>query len=115
MGSLAFAAAARAVWAVVKDRDDSQHRLLLPAKLNLAQDPDGLAYRIVKGAVAWESEAVKMHADDAFAAEMAAAEKKLPRRGSERRDAAEWLTVRSRCVLPVAKNMKARQPSAIRW
>jgi hypothetical protein len=92
MGSLAFAAAARAVWAVVKDRDDSQRRLLLPAKLNLAQDPDGLAYRIVKGAVAWESETVKMHADDAFAAEMAATEKKSPHRGSERREAVEWLT-----------------------
>jgi hypothetical protein len=60
--------------------------------LNLAQDPDGLAYRIVKGAVAWESETVKMHADDAFAAEMAATEKKSPHRGSERREAVEWLT-----------------------
>jgi putative DNA primase/helicase len=43
MGSLAFAAAARAVWAIVKDADDPQRRLFLPAKLNLARDPDGLA------------------------------------------------------------------------
>ena len=32
MGSLAFAAAARSVWAVVKDREDKQRRLLLPVK-----------------------------------------------------------------------------------
>ena len=47
MGSLAFAAAARAVWAITKDSDDPERRLFLPAKLNLARDPDGLAYRIV--------------------------------------------------------------------
>ncbi len=46
MGSLAFVAAARAAWAVVKDQDDPQKRLLLPMKNNLAPDVDGLAYRI---------------------------------------------------------------------
>ena len=92
MGSLAFAAAARAVWAIVKDPADPQRRLFLPAKLNLAQDPDGLAYRIADGRVAWETEPVRMHADDAFAAEAAAAEPKQRGRGSsERREAIEWL------------------------
>ena len=70
MGSLAFAAAARAVWTIVKDPNDPQRRLFLPAKLNLAQDPDGLAYRIEDGRVLWEPEPVKMHADDAFAEEL---------------------------------------------
>ena len=51
MGSLAFAAASRAVWAIVKDLNDPQRRLFLPAKLNLAQDPDGMAYRIKEGRV----------------------------------------------------------------
>lgn len=91
MGSLAFAAAARAVWAVIKEQTDPQRRLFLPAKLNLAEDPDGLAYRIVKGGVEWEADPVRMHADDAFAAEAAAAEKRPTRRGSERREAVEWL------------------------
>ena len=90
MGSLAFAAAARAVWAIVKDPDDPQRRLLLPAKLNLAQDPDGLAYRIQEGRVAWETEPVRMHADDAFAAELRAASSPGTR-GTERREAASWL------------------------
>ncbi len=90
MGSLAFAAAARAVWAIVKDPDDSQRRLLLPAKLNLAQDPNGLAYRIQNGRVAWETEPVRMHADDAFTAELRAASSPGTR-GTERREAANWL------------------------
>jgi putative DNA primase/helicase len=90
MGSLAFAAASRAVWAIVKDQTDPQRRLFLPAKLNLAQDPDGLAYRIVDGRVAWETEPVKMHADDAFAAELRAANG-VGHRGAERREASAWL------------------------
>ncbi len=90
MGSLAFAAAARAVWAVVKDANDSQRRLLLPAKLNLAQDPDGMAYRIKEGRVVWEADPVRMHADDAFAAEAQAANTRP--RGKERHEAKEWLS-----------------------
>jgi hypothetical protein len=89
MGSLAFAAAARAVWAIVKDSNEPERRLLLPAKLNLARDPDGLAYRIVDGRVAWEYEPVKMHADEAMAAE--AKEGESGHRGAERREAAAWL------------------------
>jgi putative DNA primase/helicase len=90
MGSLAFAAAARAVWAIVKDQSDSQRRLFLPAKLNLAQDPDGLAYRIKDGRVVWEPDAVRLHADDAFAAEVREANGG-GNRGPERREALEWL------------------------
>jgi hypothetical protein len=90
MGSLAFAAAARAVWAITKDPDDPQRRLLLPAKLNLARDPDGLAYRIEDARVCWEYQPVRMHADDAFAAE-AASEARGSNRGSERQEATAWL------------------------
>src|SRR5258707_1089349 len=35
MGSLAFSAAARAVWGLAQDRDDPERRLLLPIKNNL--------------------------------------------------------------------------------
>ena len=91
MGSLAFTAAARSVWAIVKDTADPQRRLFLPAKMNLARDPDGLAYRITDGQVAWETDSVHMHADDAFAAEAAAAEPRRGRTSNERREAAEWL------------------------
>ncbi len=88
MGSLAFAAAARAVWAIAKDGDDPDRRLFLSAKLNLAKDPDGLAYRIIDARVVWEFDPVKMHADEAFRTEFMD-QPKL--RGSERAEAAEWL------------------------
>jgi putative DNA primase/helicase len=73
MGSLAFAAAARAAWAVSKDKDDPKRRLLLPIKNNIAPDTGGLAYRIeptgVGGCpvVAWEPDPVNVSADDALA------------------------------------------------
>jgi hypothetical protein len=89
MGSLAFAAAARAVWAISKDADDPERRLFLPAKLNLARDPDRLAYRTVDGRVPWEELPVAMPADDAIAIEMR--ERKPALKGSERQEAAEWL------------------------
>ncbi len=47
-GSIAFTAAARAVWAVAKDQADEtgHHRLLLPIKCNLAPDTEGLGYEL---------------------------------------------------------------------
>ena len=64
----------------------------MPAKLNLAQDPDGLAYRLVDGRVVWDAGSVHMHADDAFAAEAAAMESKP--KGVERQEAGDWLRER---------------------
>ncbi len=90
MGSLAFAAAARAVWTICKAPNDPQRRLFLPAKLNLAQDPDGLAYRIEDGRVLWEPDPVKMHADDVFAEEAKSANGR-GNRGSERREATDFI------------------------
>ena len=89
MGSLAFAAASRAVWAIVKDPDDPLRRLFLPAKLNLGEEPAGLAYRVVDGRVEWEPDPVEMHADDAFRAETAGPSK--PDRAAVRESAEEWL------------------------
>jgi hypothetical protein len=45
-GSLAFVAAARSVYAIAKDPDDPEHRLMLPIKVNLAGDMHGLGYKI---------------------------------------------------------------------
>ena len=63
MGSLAYTAAARAVWAVVADPDDEERRLFLPVKNNLAP-ATGLAYRLVDGKVQWEEGAVMVAVDD---------------------------------------------------
>ncbi|MCC6228375.1 MAG: AAA family ATPase [Phycisphaerales bacterium] len=92
MGSLAFAAAARAAWAVSKDKDDPRRRLLLPIKNNIAPDTGGLAYRIeslgVDGCpvVAWEPDPVNVNADDALASDRAEGGGR-----TERDDAADWL------------------------
>lgn len=90
MGSLAFVAAARAVWAVVKDQEDSSKRLMLPIKNNLAADTSGLSYSVVvpHGApcLAWSDQPVTITVDDALAAG-----RDDDPRGSERRDAKAWL------------------------
>lgn len=88
MGSMAFAAAARAVWLVAKSPDDEARRLILPAKMNLAADPTGLAYRLVDGAVCWESEPIRMHADELLALE---ANSKPDTNRNQRDEASEWL------------------------
>lgn len=92
MGSLAFAAAARAVWAIIADPDDRQKRLLLPAKMNLARTPAGLSYVILGNAIAWSAEGVDMHADDAFAKEAAAmTERSKSKRSPAMQQAMDWL------------------------
>jgi hypothetical protein len=73
MGSLAFVAAARAVWAVGPDRAAAGRLLLLPVKCNLAGGVRGMAYRIVPSpqseavpVLAWEAEPVEMTAEEAL-------------------------------------------------
>jgi len=74
MGSLAFVASARAVWAVGPDREAAGRLLFLPVKCNLAAGVTGMAYRIVPSAqseavpvLAWEAEPLEMTAQEAFA------------------------------------------------
>jgi hypothetical protein len=71
MGSLAFAAAARAVWGVVKDKADPDRRLMLPFKNNLGNDKTGLAYSLSDAglgipSVCWEAQPVTTSADEAL-------------------------------------------------
>lgn len=71
-GSLAFVAAARAAFAVAKDKDDLGRRLVLPIKCNLSPDSSGLAYRIGQSSngapvVEWETRPVTITADEALA------------------------------------------------
>jgi KaiC/GvpD/RAD55 family RecA-like ATPase len=76
-GSLAFVAAARAVYIVAKDQTDPSRRLLLPAKNNLGDDKTGYAFRIEPqtlpggietSRVTWEAERVSgVTAEDALA------------------------------------------------
>ena len=122
MGSLAFTAAARAVWAVTKDRDNPGRRLVLPVKNNLAADVLGLAYTIeptgAHGApvVLWGAEPVNVSADDALATEHGDADGH-----TDREQAADWLRdaladgpVRSTALFAEAKENGIAQKTARR-
>jgi RecA-family ATPase len=71
-GSLAFAAAARSVLAVVKDRDNEARRLLLSVKTNIGAALPGLAYTIAEDSmtrapiIVWETKPVLITADEAL-------------------------------------------------
>ena len=78
-GSVAFGAAARAVWGITKDKDNPQRRLMLPLKNNLGVDDSGFAYSlqsfVLEGSappigtshVLWEADKITISADEAFA------------------------------------------------
>ena len=70
-GSLAFTAAARAVWAVVRDPEDEskRRRFFTPLKTNLSIDPTTLAFTIEDAAVIFESSPVDVTAEDAMSPE----------------------------------------------
>jgi hypothetical protein len=99
IGSIAFIAAARAAFAVMKDPDDESRRLFLPVKNNLAPMGHGLAFRLVQhfvstkngetlaSAIAWESEYVASKADEVMAANAGGEDT----RQSAKQDAEEFL------------------------
>ncbi|MDM8006090.1 MAG: AAA family ATPase [Phycisphaerae bacterium] len=94
-GSLAFVAAARAVWAVAPDKEDptGRRRLLLPVKNNLGPDMGGLAYRIEtdhedRPLIQWDAATVSVTADEALT------DDRPRRKGSKIPEAAAWLRER---------------------
>lgn len=93
MGSLAFAAAARAVWHVAKDHDDPDRRLFLLTKMNVCEESTGLAYRLEDGVVCWEEGSVTMSADDHMADDGVKSRGSTDT-GQAVADAADWLAER---------------------
>lgn len=72
-GSMAFVAAARAAYLVVKDQDTPERRLLLPIKNNIGIDGTGFGFSIESvelpdgiptSRIVFESDFVKKHADE---------------------------------------------------
>jgi putative DNA primase/helicase len=69
-GSVAFVAASRAAYVVVKDPQDDERRVMAPLKFNIGPKPSALAYRIADSpaVVAWESEPLEdFDVDDVMA------------------------------------------------
>ena len=112
-GSVAFVAAARAVWFFGKNPDDPEQRLMVPGKMNLAPDQEGLSYTLRQestGAVtvAW-GQAVRLSADAVLQPE--AVEQK-----SERLEAMEWLRERLSAGAISAKQIRAdAKASGFSW
>lgn len=75
-GSIGFAAAARAVWGVAKDKDNSARRLFMPLKNNLGTDNSGFAYTVEgfrledsdidTSRILWENQLITASADEVF-------------------------------------------------
>ena len=92
-GSLAFVAAARAVWAVGRDPQDAGRILMLPVKMNLAPNEGGFAYRvsvcegtmITAPHVVWEPGRIQGDADEMLQAGRDSEDH------SEKVEAREWL------------------------
>jgi len=84
LGSVGFVAAARVVWAVVRDKHERRRRLLAPIKANLAPDVGGLAFVIESDpesgqpVLAWERQAVDVAVEDALE-EVSPAEREVVR------------------------------------
>jgi putative DNA primase/helicase len=116
-GSLAFVAAARSAYAVARDKEDPQRRLLLPIKNNLGADVSGVSYRIsetiVDGLggvpfVTWDRDPVTTSADEALA----------PSTSSESTvaDATEFLTEMLQAGSVPVKELKTEATAAgITW
>jgi hypothetical protein len=74
-GSIAFVAAARSAFMIVKDPAERGRRLFIPLKSNISGDSDGLAFRVhgtVTGnvptsVVVWEDDKVEGDADEVLA------------------------------------------------
>jgi hypothetical protein len=95
MGSLAFVAAARAVWTVATDPADASRRLFLPLKNNLAESARGLAFTIEpnpsSGApvIRWLPDMIEARADA-----VPASTRWVGRPDNERQYAIDWLRTR---------------------
>jgi hypothetical protein len=98
IGSVAFVNQSRAAFIVTPDAESEGRKLLMPSKMNLAPLKHGLAYRIegyllradqtggediLTSRIAWESEPVKMTADQALAAHEGDAEDRSAAREAE--------------------------------
>ena len=95
IGSIAFTCAPRAAFAVIEDAEYDDRRLFLHAKNNLAQAPQGLAFRleqclveddILASRILWDADPVAITANEALAAEATGTE---PR--TAKADAVEFL------------------------
>jgi putative DNA primase/helicase len=102
MGALSFVSTARTVWAIVRDPNDPEQRLMLPLKSNVADDNQGISFRLSKLAgaavprVEWAPQSLAM-SFQSFCAPVSAARFNLAEQ--RYRDTEHHITVRLRETL----------------
>lgn len=107
-GSLAFVAAARAVFAIARDPQDPDQRLMLPVKSNLGPDTAGYSYTVSVADndapfVRWGDDRVTRTAEEVLSAAPSPREQAVIERGN---DVKEWLR---------KKLASEAQPAASMW
>lgn len=111
LGSIGFVGLSRAVWHLSRDENNPERRLLLPGKMNLCRQPDGLAFSIggEPAAIQWEDEPVKLSADQQL--EKVNGTTRFGPEPEARNNATDWLrkllTAGSMLVESVKENAKA--------
>ena len=93
LGSTAFVAQARSVWAVVVDKDDPETRIFFPVKSNYCINPTGLKFRIIDGAIEFDTEPWTGPAD------------KLKKSTLRVDEAAEWLKDKLQIGMRLSKTL----------
>jgi putative DNA primase/helicase len=118
IGSVAFVNYARAGFIVTPDAENEGRMLLMPSKMNIAPIKYGMAYRIesavietdgveiLTSRIAWESQPVKISADEALAANDTAAENR-----TGKAEAMEFLRDASAAALAPLTRSSRRQPA----
>jgi hypothetical protein len=94
-GSIAFVAAARAVWGFGPDPSDRSRRIMTPVKSNLSVAATSLGYQIVSNAagvpfIAWDATPRDVDADEV----LGVSAKERRERASRQEEAVEWLQER---------------------
>lgn len=118
-GSIAFVAAARSAFMIVRDPNEAERRLFVPIKSNVAGEGSGLAFRIAgtvtgnvpTSVVMWDEEKVEGSADDTLAAISDADKRK-----SARMEAEEFLRkFLSETPVPVSEIRSAADAAGVTW
>lgn len=114
IGSIAFAAAARAMFAFALDPADPDRKLMLPVKQNLAPDMGGLSYRIeAPGGIArvvWQPGTVSFQVNDLLGGLESAEDRTL------RAEGVEWLrSMLAHRAIAVKKIAEEAEAAGLSW
>jgi putative DNA primase/helicase len=116
-GSIGFVAAARVVWGFGEDPDESETRIMVAVKNNLASLGNGLAYRIEASGevarIAWKPGVVTLDANSVLSVDR----QEQSDRGARKPEAETWLLrlLASGEEMPVSKIIKLAEGAPFSW